>query len=71
MSIVKHYTNEELELYRSHEMPFISRMKCAAHLKQCVECASLLKELEAEDAFVAELRESVRLFNELSQSSVK
>ena len=71
MSIVKHYTKEELELYRSHEMPFISRMKCTAHLKQCVECASLLKELEAEDAFVAELRESIRLFDELSKSSVK
>ncbi|MBR4674665.1 MAG: hypothetical protein IKP00_09385 [Victivallales bacterium] len=69
MSTVKHYTKEELELYRSKEMPFISRMKCTDHLKQCVECASLLKELETEDAFVAELRESIKLFDELSQSS--
>ncbi len=71
MSTVKHYTKEELELYRSQEMPFFSRVKCTAHLKQCIECASLLKELEAEDAFVAELRESIRLFDELSKSSGK
>ncbi len=71
MSAVKHYTKEELELYRSKEMPFISRMSCATHLKECVECASLLKELEEEDAFVVELRESIRLFDELSQSSGK
>ena len=71
MSTVKHYTKEELELYRHKEMPLLSRMRCATHLKQCVECASLLKELETEDAFVAELRESIRLFAELSKSSGK
>ncbi len=71
MSAMKHYTKEELELYRSKEMPLISRVRCAAHLKQCVECASLLKELEAEDVFVAELRESIRLFGELSTDSRK
>ena len=32
-----------------------------------MECASLLKELEAEDAFVSELPESIKLFDELSK----
>ena len=71
MSTMKHYTKEELELYRNKQMPLLQRMGCAAHLKKCVECASLLKELEAEDAFVSELRESLKLFDELSQTGVK
>ena len=71
MSTTKHYTKEELELYRNKQMPLLQRISCAAHLKKCVECASLLKELEAEDAFVSELRESLKLFDELSQTGVK
>ena len=42
-------------------------LSCAANLKEGVECASLLKELEAEDAFVSELPESIKLFDELSK----
>ena len=71
MSTVKHYPKEELELFRNKQMPLLQRLSCAAHLKECVECACLLKELEAEDAFVSELRESLRLFDELSQTGVK
>ena len=63
---MKHFTKEELELYRNNEMSFVRRISCAAHLKECPACTRLLEELEAEDVFVNELRTSLRLFDELS-----
>ena len=61
---MKHYTKEELELYRHHEMSMLRRVACSAHLKECEACANLLKDLETDDAFVTELRDSIRIFDE-------
>ena len=41
-----HCTREELELYRSRQMSLLKRIACAAHLKECPECARLLRELD-------------------------
>ncbi|GEM_PF-792141 len=62
---MKHYTKEELECYRHHEMSVLGRINCSAHLKQCPECAKLLAELDEEDALVAELQESLLAFNQV------
>ena len=64
---MKHYTKEELELYRNKEMSVLGRINCAMHLRECPDCAKLLKELEKEDAFVTELRNSFQLFDEVSR----
>lgn len=65
---MKHYSKEELELYRNRHMSVLGRINCAAHLKTCRDCASLLRELEKEDAFVEELRESVRIYDEVAKT---
>ena len=63
---MKHYTKEELELFRHDQMSVLGRISCAAHLKKCPECAKLLEELDEEDRFVRDLRDSVRLYKTLS-----
>jgi len=66
-----HYTKEELELYRHNEMSVLGRIACASHLKSCPECEKLLHELEDEDRFVDDLRNSVRLYKDLAQGEPK
>ena len=64
-----HYTKEELELYRHDRMSVLGRIVCSAHLKHCPECRKLLDELKEEDRFVDDLRNSVRLYKDLSAPS--
>ena len=59
---MKHYSKEELELFRNGYMSVLSRIGCSAHLKNCPECAGLLDELKKEDQFLAELRTSVQFY---------
>ncbi len=61
---MKHYTKAELELYRHQQMPLLARLGCTAHLKTCDTCAERLRELAEEDAFVAELRDSLKILGE-------
>ena len=63
---MKHYTKGELELYRHHETSVLTKLQIGIHLRQCDRCAELLKELEAEDALVAELRESIHQYTEIA-----
>ena len=65
---MKHYTKEELELFRHGDMSVLGRIACAAHLKNCETCAGKLREIEDEDRFVADLRNSVRLYKDLSDT---
>ena len=62
---MRHYTKEELEQYRKKEMSVIRRIHCAAHLKECASCATLLAELDDDDAFVGKLRESIKRYDEV------
>ena len=64
---MKHYTKEELDCYRHHEMSVLGRIACAAHLKECDECANRLVELEQDDRFVGELRDSIRAYKVAAQ----
>lgn len=32
---MKHYTKEELELYRHGQMSVLGRIACSSHLKEC------------------------------------
>ena len=65
---MKHYTKEELELYRNGRMSLLSRISCSGHLKNCPDCAGLMEELAEDDKFVADLRSSVQTFQELSET---
>jgi hypothetical protein len=61
---MKHYTKEELEQYRNGGMSIFGKMKCAAHLKECESCATLLAELDEDADFVGKLRESLKRYEE-------
>ena len=63
---MSHYTNSELELYRSLSMGFFRRIVCACHLKKCGQCAKLLEELSSDDAFASELSDSVHEYTRFS-----
>ena len=63
---MKHYTKEELDLFRNGKMSLLGKISCSGHLKNCQECAKLLEELSQDDRFIDELRSSVLLFQELS-----
>ena len=65
---MKHYTKEELDLYRHGKMSVLGKITCAAHLKNCPECAILLQELEEDDKLIAHLRTSVQIYSDLSES---
>ena len=54
---------------RQHGMSVLGRLACSAHLKECAACADLLKELEADDAFVSELRDSIRIYEEAAKEN--
>ena len=65
---MKHYTKEELDLHRHGKMSVLGKIICAAHLKNCPECAILLQELEEDDKLIAHLRASVQIYNDLSEN---
>lgn len=67
--MMKHYSKEELELFRNGGMSVLGRIACAAHLKECVLCAKRLELLKEDDQLIHELRESLRLFQTLSKAS--
>lgn len=59
---MRHYTEDELELFRHKEMSVLGRINCASHLKECPACAKLLAELEENDELVQEVRNSMESF---------
>ena len=63
--MAKHYSKEELELFRNHQMSILGRLACQAHLKECSECSNLLKELFEDDVFIRQLRASALLYEEI------
>ncbi len=62
---MKHYSKPDLELYRNQQMSVLRRIACSAHLKECQLCSRRLEELKKDDSFLAELRSSIRIFEEL------
>ena len=64
---MKHYTREELELYRNGQMSVLGRITCTSHLRECPECMKIMEELKEDDKLIANLRSSVQLYQELSQ----
>lgn len=64
---MKHYTREELELYRNGQMSVLGRIACTSHLRECSECLKIMEELKEDDKLIANLRSSVQIYQELSQ----
>lgn len=60
--MTNHYSKEDLELYRNHQMSILGRLTCQAHLKECPVCAALLKELSEDDDFIRQLRASAQIY---------
>ena len=64
---MKHYTKEELELYRDGRMSILGRISCSSHLQKCEACTKIMKELEEDDNFIKKLRSSIQLYRNLSE----
>ena len=64
---MKHYTKEELDLYRNGKMSILGRIACSSHLHECEACTKIMEELKDDDNFVAKLRSSIQLYEELSE----
>ena len=64
---MKHYTKEELDLYRHGKMSVLSRISCTSHLKECQECAKLLEELKEDDQLLEHLRSSIQIYKDLTE----
>lgn len=64
---MEHYTKEELDQYRNGGMSVLRKIHCTAHLKNCKECADLLKDLESDDQLLRDLRGSVELYQQFAQ----
>lgn len=60
--MANHYSKEDLELFRNHQMSILGRLTCQAHLKDCPDCAQLLKELSEDDDFIRQLRASAQMY---------
>ncbi len=60
--MANHYSKEDLELFRNHQMSILGRLTCQAHLKECPDCAQLLKELSEDDDFIRQLRASAQMY---------
>ena len=67
--MAKHYTKEDLDLFRNHQMSILGHLACQAHLKECPECTSLLKELIEDDDFIRQLRDSVQTYEDAEKKS--
>ena len=63
---MEHYTKAELDQYRSGGMSILRKIQCSAHLKDCPECAELLRELDADDQLLRDLRGSVEVYRQLA-----
>ena len=63
--MANHYTKEDLELFRNHQMSILGRLTCQAHLKDCPECAALLEELSEDDDFIRQLRASAQIYEDI------
>lgn len=66
---MKHYTQAELDMYRHCDMNLLGRIQCAAHLKDCPECAKKLEELKIDDELIFQLQASVELFQTFSDDA--
>ena len=64
---MKHYTQEELELYRNGQMSVLGRIACTSHLRECAECLKIMEELKEDYKLIANLRSSVQQFLKLSE----
>lgn len=53
-----HYAIHELDQYRSRTMNLFRRLACRCHLLHCQKCRAQLRQLEQDDLFLAELRQS-------------
>ena len=65
--MAEHYSKEDIELYRNHQMSVLGQIACSAHLKECPTCAKLLEELKDDDLFLHDLRASVKIYDMLSK----
>ncbi len=66
--MANHYTKEDLDLFRNHQMSILGRLTCQVHLKECPECAALLKELSEDDDFIRQLRASAQIYESILNS---
>lgn len=66
---MKHYSKEDLEMYRNGELSLLGRINCSSHLQQCKVCQKLLAEIESDDKLLKDLRTSIKIFKETKDNA--
>ena len=64
---MKHYTAEELDLYRHGEFSIPRKWFCQLHLRHCQNCRKTLAALSADDWLLRDLREACTEFSPENQ----
>lgn len=57
-----HYSKNTWERYHKNLQPVLLKIQCSSHLRSCPECAAILREIENEDRFIQQLRDSVQSY---------
>lgn len=54
-----HYSEAELERYRTGKMNFFLRTICKLHLWNCAVCKAVLERLEEDELLIADLKQTL------------
>lgn len=66
--IMRHYTETELEQYRSGHMNPVRRLLCTMHLWCCVECQKQLDKIDEDELLLADLKQSLSEEDEVDEN---
>ena len=59
--------HEDVVLYRHGKLPFLKKIFCCLHIKKCKTCAAVLEDIYKEDELIAEMQNSIRIFENLQK----
>ena len=65
---MRHYTETELEQYRSGHMNPVRRLLCTMHLWSCAECQKQLDKIDEDELLLADLKQSLSEEDEVDEN---
>jgi hypothetical protein len=62
---------EDIILYRYNRLPFWKKILYRQHIKKCKRCAAVLENIYKDDELIAEMQNSINVFQNLQEKSSK
>ena len=62
---------EDIILYRYNRLPFRKKILYSQHIKKCKRCAAVLENIYKDDKLIAEMQNSINVFQNLQEKSSK